>query len=104
MALWTPTSPNGTAGTLRSIESEIDPADRLGWSQFQILAMNDHGQIAGIGHYDLVPPGILHSSVRGFLLTPVPEPTIIVFTTIAGALWMFGARRFRGLSRCFTSG
>jgi probable HAF family extracellular repeat protein len=96
MALWTPTSPNGTAGTLLNVESVLDPTDIVGWSLLGAVAINERGQIAGLGNYDPDGPGGAPGRQRGFLLTPVPEPTTLVFIAIVGALWMLVARRQGG--------
>jgi probable HAF family extracellular repeat protein len=57
-----------------------------GWNLTQGISINDAGQILGIG-FD--PDG----NSRGFLLTPVPEPSSILLAMIsAGALWSLRRR------------
>jgi probable HAF family extracellular repeat protein len=57
-----------------------------GWTLAQALGLNDVGQIVGMG---TAPDG----GLRGFLLTPVPEPTLIG-PTMAGT-WCLALRRRR---------
>lgn len=57
-----------------------------GWTLTQGISINDAGQILGIG----VDP---NGNSRGFLLTPVPEPSSILLAMFsAGALWSLRRR------------
>jgi probable HAF family extracellular repeat protein len=60
---------------LRHLEDLISPAP--GWEIVDVASINDRGQIVGTGH------DLADGSYRGFLLTPVPEPSTAMVTGIA---------------------
>lgn len=61
-----------------------------GWNLLSAEGINDAGDIVGFGTFN--------GQTRGFLLTPVPEPTT-VYLLAAGALVLIGQRRWRIGSR-----
>jgi probable HAF family extracellular repeat protein len=64
-----------------------------GWILTKAFAINDRGQIVGYGMFDPDGAGPLPAVGRGFLLTPVPEPSTIGF--LAVGLILLGIRRRR---------
>ncbi len=76
---WTST-PSGThafvydGGTMTDLNSLIDPSS--GWLLSEGLGINDQGQITGYGYINGGPQ-------HAFLLTPVPEPSSLVFISLA---------------------
>jgi len=54
-------------GSMKDLNTLIDPTS--GWTLQYANAINDSGQIVGVGS---------HGSQRAFLLTPVPEPSTLV--------------------------
>ena len=48
-----------------------------GWYLAETRAINNSGEIAGIGTFDPDGAGPLPSRNAGFLLTPVPEPALM---------------------------
>jgi probable HAF family extracellular repeat protein len=78
LVLWDPI--NG----LRAL-TDLIPADS-GWQLEFASDINDRGQIVGYGY--------INGEVRGFLMTPVPEPsTLVLVGTGAVAIVAFAARR-----------
>ena len=55
-------------GVLQDLNGFLAP--NSGWDLWEALAINNHGQIAGLG-YDGDPTGLGHV----FLMTPTPEPS-----------------------------
>lgn len=62
-----------------------------GWALLEAQAINDAGQIVGLG--------TLQGQTHGFLLTPVPEPSGLLALTAASAGLLALARRRRGRSQ-----
>jgi hypothetical protein len=58
-----------------------------GWRLEQADAINDAGHI--VGH------GLFNGEVRGFLLTPIPEPTSLVLGLIGAVFLIVVARAFK---------
>jgi probable HAF family extracellular repeat protein len=76
-SLWNP------AGNAFALEDLIDPS--LGWELEIAFDINNRGQIVGYG--------ILNDQVRGFLMSPVPEPSTLALTAIGAlALTVVAAR------------
>ena len=76
-----------TGGQMVDLNSVIDPNSR--WTLVNADAINDNGQIVGIG---FSPNGDEHA----FLLTPTPEPSTFVLLAVAGcSLLIFGLYRRR---------
>ena len=78
-----------TQGTMADLNSLVTNLD--GWTLESASAINDSGAIVGYG--------LLGGNTRGFLLTPVPEPSTLVLVLL-GAIglglygWRRGVRRF----------
>ncbi len=76
-------SGTGDSHVFAAIWDELNGAQKLeelvpsamGWKLDVAAAINDRGQIVGYGRLD--------DQVRGFLLTPVPEPTSFIFALMA---------------------
>jgi hypothetical protein len=66
--LWTP------ADGLLELDSLVTSGN-ANWQALEPNAINDAGQIVGIGSFDADGPGPGGPTQRAFLLTPVPEPT-----------------------------
>ena len=78
--LWTPED-----GLLR-LTDRMDVTG-TGWTLREATSINAMGQIAGWGFFDPDnDPSTLNSERRGFLLTPVPEPSTMLLFAIAGTL------------------
>jgi probable HAF family extracellular repeat protein len=75
---------DSTAG-MRPLNSLLDPVTGAGWTLLQANDINNVGQIVGYGFHNGV--------VRGYLLTPVPEPSAIALLATVGAF--FGLRTGR---------
>jgi probable HAF family extracellular repeat protein len=75
--LWSPSAPNGVDGTLVNLNTLIDEADAVYWQLASARGINDKGQIVGYGFFDADGPGAILPITRGFLLTPVPEPSAL---------------------------
>jgi probable HAF family extracellular repeat protein len=81
--LWEPSTPNGNSGELIDLNSLMDPVSGAGWVLEFASAINDIGQIVGYGTFDADGPGGAAPVIRGFLLTPVPEPASAIQAAIA---------------------
>lgn len=77
--LWTPTTPNGTSGSLVDLNAMLDPISGAGWTLKSATGINDFGQIIGFGLYG-------DDRTRGFLLSPIPEPTTSALLILAACL------------------
>ena len=89
--LWTPSSPNGSSGTMIDLNTLLSPADQAAWHLERAVAINEFGQIAGYGQFDPDGSGPIQQVGRGFLLTPVPEPSVVAFMLVA--VTMLGLNR-----------
>jgi probable HAF family extracellular repeat protein len=90
--LWTPATPNGAIGLMVDLNSLLDASSGAGWTLETAQSINDLGQIAGYGTFDPDGPGGAAAVERGFLLTPVPEPSANVFI-LFGAFLLVRTRR-----------
>lgn len=68
-------------GLMTDLNDLVD-ASAAGWTLLEATAINNAGQITGIGLYDADGTGGNDAVVLGFRLTAVPEPTIGVVLTI----------------------
>jgi probable HAF family extracellular repeat protein len=93
--VWTPTTPNGTTGSMVDLNLLLDPTSGAGWALRWPEAINSMGQIAGIGFYDPDGPGDAPAVTRGFLLTPMPEPETPVVLAILCCAMCIGGRLSR---------
>ena len=66
-------------GTTLDLDSVINPS--LGWELTRAYDINDSGQIVGVG--------TINGATHGFLLTPVPEPSCLLFLFV-GILTLLG--------------
>jgi probable HAF family extracellular repeat protein len=67
-----------------------------GWTLNYAEAINDAGQIVGIGTNGL-------NQHHAYLLTPVPEPTSFALLGIAAAGWLIRSRRMVAPKRRYSS-
>jgi hypothetical protein len=91
--LWEPTSPNSSDGSLLRLTSLLSPADAAQWRLTSARGINDMGQIVGYGFFDPDGPGGTPPVTRGYLLTPVPEPSTFALATILAISISRSARR-----------
>jgi probable HAF family extracellular repeat protein len=75
-----------TSGTMMDLNSLLPSGS--GWQLYSASAINDRGQIAGIGSYNGVD--------TAFLMTPTPEPQTIAAGVFLVALMVAGRRRRAG--------
>jgi probable HAF family extracellular repeat protein len=61
---------------MRPLNNLLDPVAGAGWTLLEADDINNVGQIVGYGFHNGV--------VRGFLLTPVPEPSALALSAIVG--------------------
>jgi probable HAF family extracellular repeat protein len=85
--LWTPDWPNSSTGKMIDLNSVLEPISGRDWTLFTARAINDLGQIVGTG--------LFHGVQRAFLLTPVPEPSTLAFSTTGVLLLCCTAFRMR---------
>ena len=69
-----------------------------GWRILGAAAINDAGQIAGLGMFDPDGPGGVMPVLHGILLTPVPEPAALYLTWLGIILLAAGTKRDRPAS------
>jgi probable HAF family extracellular repeat protein len=81
--LWTPTSPNGTVGSMVDVNTLLDPVIAQNWRVVFVYGINDAGQIVGDGRFDPDGVGPLPEEARGILLTPVPEASTITLAALS---------------------
>lgn len=93
--LWTPATPNGAIGSMVDLNSLVEPSSGAGWTLETAQSINDLGQIAGYGTFDPDGRGGAAAVERGFLLTPVPEPSTNVII-LFGAFLLARIRRTCG--------
>lgn len=74
-------------GQMTNLDDLIDPA--LGWRVAFASGINDSGQIVGWGTHN-------GREKRGFLMTPIPEPSTIALLASAAALLAYVWRRTAG--------
>jgi hypothetical protein len=72
----------------------VEPMSGAGWILQSAQSINDLGQIAGYGMFDPDGPGGAVAVERGFLLTPIPEPSTIVLVVL-GAIVLARIARTR---------
>ena len=72
---------------MQSLGSLLDSSG-AGWSIGRAEAINDIGQIVGIGSYDPDGPGAIPRVYGMYLLTPVPEPGALAFIAAASLIMM----------------
>ena len=80
-------------GQMSDLNSLISPTS--GWTLEQAFSINDNGQIVGEG---IAPSG----QVESFLLTPVPEPSVLVLLSLAAfsaMAWRSVWHRGRGAAK-----
>ena len=92
--VWTPSTLNGMGGTMFSLKQLITASDQAHWALTEAIGINDLGQIIGNGYYDVDGPGGAPAVQRGFLLTPIPEPTVMAQITVV-VLFAIARRRSR---------
>jgi probable HAF family extracellular repeat protein len=80
--LWTPITPNGTIGLMVDLNTLVDPSSGAGWTLQSAQSINELGQIAGYGMFDPDGPGGAAAVERGFLLTPIPEPSTFALVAL----------------------
>jgi probable HAF family extracellular repeat protein len=100
--LWTPATANGAIGSMVDLNTLVEPWSGAGWTLQSAQSINDFGQMAGYGMFDPDGPGGVSAVERGFLLTPVPEPSTIVLIAF-GAIVLAGIPRSCVLQRDSTS-
>jgi probable HAF family extracellular repeat protein len=93
--LWTPSTPNGTSGTIIDLNSFIDSTSAAVWSLRSANAINDRGQIVGRAEYDPDGPGGFEPEYHAFLLSPVPEPSVSLLISTTAIVLATYARRKR---------
>jgi hypothetical protein len=93
--LWEPNTPNGVTGTLIDLNELVSPAVDARWHLQNARGINDEGQIVGYGLFDADGPGGAAAVTRAFLLTPVPEPAMIVLLAWALPIALVCIRRRR---------
>jgi probable HAF family extracellular repeat protein len=76
------------SGGLVDLNTLLEPVSGAGWILTGAVAINDHGQIAGYG--------TLNGVDRGFLLTPVPEPSSLAVAALGVVAFATVALRRRG--------
>ena len=81
--LWTPSTANGTEGTMIDVQSLLGPNDGTYWDLGAAYGINDHGQIVGDAMFDPDGVGPATAVRRAFLLTPVPETTSLALLLTA---------------------
>jgi probable HAF family extracellular repeat protein len=83
--IWVPNSQNASSGALTDLNSLLDPVTGAGWTLEFGHALNDAGQIVGVGRFDPDGAGGVLGEQRSFLLTPmaVPEPASGVYSLLA---------------------
>lgn len=84
--VWLPNGTNQQEGTMFDLNTLLDPATGAGWIIQSARAINDRGQIVGIGIYDPDGPFGARERVRAVLLTPVPEPSSWALLAASAAL------------------
>jgi probable HAF family extracellular repeat protein len=81
--LWTPDTPNGFTGSMIDLNSVLDAITGMGWTLREAYGINDRGQIIGGGLFDADGPGDMPAVTRGYLLTPIPEPSAQTLGVVA---------------------
>jgi probable HAF family extracellular repeat protein len=76
-----------------NLNDYLDPISGDGWTLHRAWDINDAGQIVGSGLYNGVG--------RGFLLTPIPEPTSLALLTISVVVFGLKTRESRRDSSAF---
>jgi probable HAF family extracellular repeat protein len=86
-------------GVMTDLESLVDTS--LGWHFGQAYAINNAGQITGIGEHLYYVNGVFHADADAFLLTQVPEPSTLTLAFVVGVtlLTRFEIMRHRRRSR-----
>lgn len=85
--LWAPTTPNGTQGNMIDLNQLLPLAEQARWTLTEPTGINDFGQIVGNALFDADGPGGNPAVPRGFVLTPVPEPSAAAcFATLVALL------------------
>jgi probable HAF family extracellular repeat protein len=84
--MWMPATANGTAGTMINLNTRMEPQSGEGWTLLEAWDMNEYGQIVGVGHHS--------GNVRGFILTPIPEPTSWMLVSLIGMICLFSRQNF----------
>jgi probable HAF family extracellular repeat protein len=67
-------------GAMYDLNDLIDPFS--GWSIIGADGINDAGQIAATGYYGP------DTGTSALLLTPIPEPSMLLLAALAGAIWL----------------
>jgi uncharacterized membrane protein len=93
--LWRPTTPNGTSGAIVDLNTYLSSTDASRWVLATARGINDFGQIVGWGRFDPDGPGAAPSVLRGYLLTPVPEPSAICLAVVCSISACMVPRRKR---------
>lgn len=78
-------------GQVHDLDSLLRPQDEQRWQLFEAHALNDRGQIIGMGY--------LNGRQHHFLATPVPEPSAVVLLCAGWGLVWLTARRARSRGR-----